>query len=472
MIILISSKVRSANIQASLGKPEYSYFFLMKDFLPVLERVGTVIQVQTPDEIESLHARYTALGEAVIFISFTPPHQTPLNLTCPTVTLFAWEFDSLPSVAWDNNPQNDWRYVFAHSHGAIATSREVAQLVKEAVPNFPAIALPAPVWDRYAALGCVQGHPVELGKRQFPFAGIVIDSPLLGLSADGLVRKRVSAPHSPQVPGEGIPEQATASLTLREAWKLSVALLRRCYSELKHARPVGGRPPVRRLDVQGVVYTTVLNPADGRKNWIDLITAFCWAFKHNENATLIVKMTHNDPEYYRVALMTLLSRLAPFQCRVLILHGFLEDEQYQALIQASNYYVNASSCEGLCLPLMEFLASGKPAIAPDHTAMADYVNDTFAFVLQTSLEPTCWPQDPAGMMLTHRHRLNWESLMKAFRHSYQVALEDPARAQRMSSQAYLNMRDFASVEQVHKPLKDFLEQVLSRAKRPAPSLQP
>jgi glycosyltransferase involved in cell wall biosynthesis len=216
----------------------------------------------------------------------------------------------------------------------------------------------------------------------------------------------------------------------------------------------------------------VLNPADGRKNWIDLITAFCWAFKHNENATLIVKMTHNDPEYYRVALMTLLSRLAPFQCRVLILHGFLEDEQYQALIQASNYYVNASSCEGLCLPLMEFLASGKPAIAPDHTAMADYVNDTFAFVLQTSLEPTCWPQDPAGMMLTHRHRLNWESLMKAFRHSYQVALEDPARAQRMSSQAYLNMRDFASVEQVHKPLKDFLEQVLSRAKRPAPSLQP
>src|SRR5690606_28167569 len=206
MIILISSKVRSANIQASLGKPEYSYFFLMKDFLPVLERVGTVIQVQTPDEIESLHARYTALGEAVIFISFTPPHQTPLNLTCPTVTLFAWEFDSLPSVAWDGNPQNDCRYVFAHSHGAIASSREVAQLVKEAAPNFPAIALPAPVWDRYSALGCDQGHPVELGKRQFPFSGIVIDSPLLGLSADGLVRK-------PEVPSEVLqPSPATAEV--------------------------------------------------------------------------------------------------------------------------------------------------------------------------------------------------------------------------------------------------------------------
>ena len=471
MIILISSKVCSANIQASLGKPEYSYFFLTKDFLPALERVGTVIQVQTQDEIDSLHARYTAQGESVIFISFNPPHQTPLNLSCPTVTLFAWEFDSLPSVAWDSNPQNDWRYVFTHTHGAIATSREVAQLVKEAAPNFPVIALPAPVWDRYAALGCVQGHPIELGKRQFPFAGIVIDSPLLGLSADGLVRKPVAPPPSLQAPGEVISEQAT-SLTLSKAWQLSVALLRGWYSEQKQTRSVGAPPPVRRLEVQGVVYTTVLNPADGRKNWIDLITAFCWAFKHNENATLIVKMTHNDPEYYRIALMTLLSRLAPFQCRVLVLHGFLEDEQYQALIRASNFYVNASSCEGLCLPLMEFLASGKPAIAPDHTAMADYVNDTFAFVLQTSLEPTCWPQDPVGMMLTHRHRLNWESLVEAFRHSYQVALEDPARAQRMSSQAFLNMRDFASVDQVHEPLKDFLEQILTTAKHPAPSLQP
>jgi len=30
MIILVCSKIGHANIQASLGKPEYSYYFLLK----------------------------------------------------------------------------------------------------------------------------------------------------------------------------------------------------------------------------------------------------------------------------------------------------------------------------------------------------------------------------------------------------------------------------------------------------------
>ena len=77
-----------------------------------------------------------------------------------------------------------------------------------------------------------------------------------------------------------------------------------------------------------MVYTTVLNPADSRKNWVELITAFCWAFKERENATLIVKMTHHDLEYYRIVLITLLSRLAPFSCRVIVLHGFLDIQDF------------------------------------------------------------------------------------------------------------------------------------------------
>ena len=137
------------------------------------------------------------------------------------------------------------------------------------------------------------------------------------------------------------------------------------------------------ISVAGVVYSTVLNPADGRKNWVELITAFCWAFKETDNATLVLKMTHHDLEYYRIVLVTLLSRLSPFRCRVVVLHGFLDDAQYQGLIAASTYYVNASTGEGLSLPLMEFLAGGKPAIAPRHTAMADYINDDLGFVLET-----------------------------------------------------------------------------------------
>lgn len=515
MIILVSSKISQTDIHASLGKPEYSYFFLMKDFLPALEQIGTVIQVQSRDEIDAFHARYSAQGEAVIFISVSPPHQTPLDLKCPTVTLFAWEFDSLPSVAWDGNPQNDWRYVFAHSSGAITTSKEVALLVNEAMQGrFPVISLPAPIWDRYAKLGALEGWPIELGERQFPFAGIVIDSPILGLSADGLVRKPepveetvepVAAPEpcpavEPMAQREPVPP-----LSFRAALHLSAALFKGWWTEIRLAsepaaavvpsldevlpeplpepsppepeQPVEpqiagepqapeAKPELRHITVSGVVYTTVLNPADGRKNWVDLVTAFCWAFKNTDDVTLIVKMTHHDLEHYRIVLMTLLSRLAPFRCRVLVLHGFLQDEQYQALIAASSYYVNASSGEGLCLPLMEFLASAKPVIAPDHTAMADYLNEQVAFLLKCSPEPTCWPHDPTGMLFTHRHRLNWQSLMEAFRSSYQVARTNPAHYQGMSRDAYQYMQSFASVAQVSEPLQAFLQQVLAAS--PAP----
>lgn len=508
MIILISSKIGQADIQAALGKPEYSYFFLMKDFMPVLERVGTVIQVKSLVEIESIYTRYRTEGQAVIFLSFSPPHQVPLGLACPTVSVFAWEFDSLPSMAWDQDPRHDWRYVFSHTHGAITTSKETALLVDNAMQGrFPVIPLPAPIWDRYALLGEPEGWPIELGERQFPFAGIVIDSPILGLSADGLVRKPKPAEEAAE-PVIEVPEPAAEpcaasappvenvpapGLSLCEAWRLSAALLKGWREEIRFAsesaevivQPVNepvpepvepevpeAKPEPHPIGVSGVVYTTVLNPADGRKNWVDLITAFCWAFKNTDDATLIVKMTHHDLEHYRIVLMTLLSRLAPFSCRVLVLHGFLEDEQYHALIRASSYYVNASSCEGLCLPLMEFLASGKPAIAPDHTAMADYLNEQLAFVLKYSLEPTCWPHDPTGMLFTHRHRLNWQSLMEAFRSSYQLAHKNPAHYQGMSSQAYQQMRDFASVERVSKPLEAFLQQVLATANRPSGSLKP
>lgn len=479
MIILVGSKIDQASIQGSLGKPEYSYFFLMKDFLPALERLGTVLPVKSTEEIERLTEQYRAAGEEVIFLSFSPPHQAPLGLSCPTVVVFAWEFDTLPSVAWDDNPQNDWRYAFARIQGAIATSQETARLIRQHAAALPVTALPAPIWDRYAEPEAAEGLEIELGQRQFSFAGIVIDSPILGLSADGLVRKPEPVLDVPPIEPEPEAEAAQAIVPRSTTWPLTKALFKGWWREVRlPLGPLLKAPPVAEavapqnpptafgpqlLSVSAVVYTTVLNPADGRKNWVDLVTAFCWAFKHTENATLVLKMTHHDLEHYRVVLMTLLSRLAPFRCRVLVLHGFLEDAQYRELIRASTYYVNASSCEGLCLPLMEFLASAKPVIAPNHTAMADYLNEQLAFVLKTSLEPTCWPHDPTGMLFTHKHRLNWQSLMEAFVESHKVALKDPARYQAMSRSAYQQMQQFASLDSVCDPLAAFLGQVLSTA---------
>ncbi len=471
MKILVTSKINQDSIEVSLGKPEYSYYFLLKEFLPALRRVGKVAVVESAREAQRLCRRRGRL-----LISVSPPHQTPLTLPCPTLTLFAWEFDTLPDSGWDDTPGNDWRHVFANTAGAICTSRETAELVREVAGNdYPVIALPAPVWDRYAHLAARRGEQPQLAERFFAFSGAIIDSPILGLSADGLVTDD-SPPHAvataPAV-AEPPPQQpAPAESPSHDG------LLRRALRALRLSRRPPPPPPAPQIDaatgvirvqapfwlqVSGVVFTTLLNPGDSRKNWIDIITAFCWAFRERPDATLILKMTHHDIEYYRLVLVTLLSRLSPFACRVVVLHGFMRDEDYAELIAASTFYVNASSGEGLCLPLMEFLSAGVPAIAPTHTAMADYVDDSLALTVKCSPEPFCWPHDPSGVFATHRHRLNWQSLMEAFEAGYALATQRPADYREMSRNATRRLGEYASVAAVSARLAAFLPSVTKRA---------
>ncbi|HAB93083.1 MAG TPA: glycosyltransferase, partial [Pseudomonas sp.] len=58
MIILVNSKISQSNIVESLGKPEYSYYFLLREFLPALEQIGTLIQISSLDEVDTLYDQY------------------------------------------------------------------------------------------------------------------------------------------------------------------------------------------------------------------------------------------------------------------------------------------------------------------------------------------------------------------------------------------------------------------------------
>ncbi|ARU86598.1 glycosyltransferase [Pseudomonas sp. M30-35] len=464
MIILISSKITQSNIQASLGKAEYSYYFLLKEFMPALQQIAEVIGVESADQVDRLYQQYREAGEQVVFISVSPPQQTSTDLACPTVCLFAWEFDNVPDEPWEGEPRNDWRYVMQRIAGAIACSQESAEAVRKAMGgNYPVVAIPAPLWPRFQTLMPESGWLPRQPERSIEFTGHVIDSPVLGLSADGLVQ------HMPRPP---LPLLTTAANT-GVNWVGHTRALYRAWREALHNRPsararrekptapqhneIGAKPQECRIEVSGVVFTSVLNPRDGRKNWIDIVTAFCWAFADTTDATLILKMTHHDLEYYRIPLLTLLSRLAPFKCRVLVLHGFLDDQQYRELIQISDFYVNASTCEGLCLPLMEFLASGKPALAPRHTAMLDYLDEQIAYVVKATVEPSCWAHDPCGIFRTRKYRLNWQSLMEGYRECYRIASDDVESYQRMSRHAWQRMCEFADTPVVAEQLQDFLQ---------------
>jgi glycosyltransferase involved in cell wall biosynthesis len=411
MIIIIYSETYKGVVDKRLGESEYSYYFVLKEYRPVLERMGIVVAVADPkNEVEAVRRSAAAHGEDCMFLSFAPPHQTQIGLNCPTVPIFAWEFDTLPSEVWGGDTRNDWRYTLGRLGRAITHSEFTVRTVKaEMGQDFPIVSIPAPVWDRFDALyRKIPPRPV-CGGVDISVVGTVLDT------ADPSyipVERRLPPPAGPDAPA--------------------------------------------RLHLDGVIYCSIFNPRDGRKNWFEMLCAFCMTMRDHADATLVFKLTHHDRALAFEHMLEMIYRLSPFKCRVVIILGYLDDADYETLVGATSIVVNASAGEGQCLPLMEFMSAGKPAIAPRNTALVDYVSDENSFPVASSLEPWCWPHDPRQAFRTRRHRIDFGSLMQAYGDSYRMAKDDPERYARMSASANRDLKAHCSQALVEKRLRDFL----------------
>lgn len=507
MEFILYSDINERSISSNLGVPEYSYYFVLKAYRRALETFASVHCVQAEEEIAPLQARLADEGKECVVLVFAPPHKAPIDLPCQTLCVVAWEYDTIPDTAWDDEPRHDWRYVFAR-HGAVITlSSHTRRAVKAAMgEDFPVLVLPAPLWEQFESQRQAGRRTPVCEPTTLEIRGSIIDTHLLGLSADGLIAP-ILEPIAPTVEATAAEPEAVVppELTLSRRWLISKHYLRLWYREaasdlvprriamavaqrraakrpaaviaeppqvLQEAMPEAEEHPQAILPasdqlvstpIEGVVYTSVFNPDDGRKNWEQLVTAFCWAFRETADATLVLKITQRDLSVYYVRMLTLLSQLSPFKCRVLVLHGFLEDEQFGRLFSATSFYVNFSRCEGLCLPLMEFLACGRPAIAPAHTAMADYVDESLALVIPAGHEHSVWPQDSRILYRTLRHRPDWGALMRAYQESYRIARQQPARYEAMSRAALARMRSYADTARFQAQLSAFVQRAGSPA---------
>lgn len=529
MKFILHSGIDAASIRGSLGKSEYSYYFVLKAFLPAFERLGTVELVGNPSEdVDPIYEACAARGEDCVFVSFSPPHLVALGLKCPTVLVLAWEFSTLPDGNWAlDDPRQDWRYVFSRLGCVISLSTHTADVVKAAMgEDFPIFAVPAPIHDRITDLARHKGDGVIRNR------GAVFDSRDYDLSPDRILdtdipfppmrstawETAVEAPELERAKMRRAAEEADAArraadeaARYRRSFRYRLAVTKRhllewyreavrdllpamlvrfigrvgSWGEASSRRLIGRSPaapavpptpaaapsgpswPETEVPLGGVIYTTVLNPTDGRKNWYEIMTAFCWAFRDVEDATLVVKMVGSDTSAYRWGIFYTMCRLAPFKCRVVTIDGFLDEAEYGRLIGLTDYYVNASTAEGLCMPLMEFMSAGKPAIAPRHTAFADYVDATAAFVVASSPQLTVWPVDPAHRYSTMCERIHWDTLVAAFEQSYRLFKEARPEYSRMGGNAADAMRRYSSDEAVTARLQAVLRRILADGAGPA-----
>jgi glycosyltransferase involved in cell wall biosynthesis len=486
MRILVYSEVNAETIASSMGLSEYSYYFVLKEFLPVLRILGEVLVVKDPmREVDRLYADARKAGVHCIFLSFTPPHKTPLGLKCPTIPILAWEFDTIPNEYWLGDRVQDWRYGLRRCGRAITHSQLTVKAIREQMgEGYPVISIPAPIWDKYASL---RARLANHGRRERVLltmqSCVLFDSQdasqacywpdgqtILASVAGARGESKAGPAADTRLPT--VRQQSVLRITYRYLleWYRQVGrqLPREWLGMAEKLQPPSKVPALPRqltelwqqrahcLELSGVIFVSMFNPNDGRKNWADMLTAFCTAFRDCSDATLVFKLGSSEYQEEMSEMLLCMARLPKFSCRVVLLHGFLEGEAFDGLIEASHFVVNASYGEGQCLPLMEFLSCGRPAVAPRNSAMLDYMDEQVGFVVEGWSDTAIWPHDPREAYRALRQQIDWESLVRAYRDAYRCVQEMPERYAELSRNAVARMRKHCSRHIAEAALRSFL----------------
>ncbi len=395
----------------------------------MLEKLGSVTIVTNPAvEVDAIHDFCQAVGQKCVFLSFTPPHKTVRGLRCKTIPVFAWEFADIPNEYWSGQPRQNWVNYLEQTGVAITHSKFAASAVKKSLgDDFPVHVLPSPVWENYQQLD-VRNKPARLSIK-----GKVTDSYDVHPPADDDYKE---------------PENVQASVNI----ELDLSDLLNGSSAISDVIAT----KFTRIDLPSVVFTSVFNPDDGRKNWEEMIRTFCYAFHDEADVCLVLKFVGNRSGMAEVRLLEVLYKCMPMKCRVIALYDYLDSETYRQLLCATHYTVNASSGEGQCLPLMEFMSAGVPAITPFHSAMTDYVDKDCAFEVASVPQLTYWPHDPRRKFRTYKFSIDELSLVNAYKSAYEQFKSDKPAYWRMSEKAKSSLKAFCSREVILARLEEVL----------------
>ncbi len=507
---LISTTPVARSISENLGSPAYSYYFVMEALAPALEGLGTWRWVDRPESRLSFAARRArADGFDPVHLALVPPQDAYFAADVPNVLYPFWEFPEIPDRDFGFDTRQNWRRMCRGADLILTACRFTAEAFRAAGVECPIEMVPVPAdgarsdlpdWDPGAAFTLTCRHEVwggDAGRGQ----GVEPESGPTTLEIGGdrrprgwdLARRgfrRVAPWMDPELVSRvyrlkrslaGKSPGRLAYLAARGAYNRT---LRRVLNEstvrriteakvsvlraLGHSPAVAFDPllPSAPVTFTGLTYTTFLNIGDRRKNLDDILSAFLLAFRDRRDVTLVLKLASNPSrEFHEMAILRGRYRDLGIDhaCRVVVIPDYLDDRAMDALARVTTYYVNASHAEGACLPLQQALASGRPAIAPAHTAMADYMDDGIGFVVGSHPEPTHWPHDPEERIETTRHRIVWTDLRDAFLESAALPTDDPGRYRSMSLVARGRMAGLASTPVAVEALRRAMGRLAGRA---------
>lgn len=422
--LFTTSSFSQREVADRCGDEGYSYCFVERAFLRLLRGWAPVNETSNlPGGLLPYLEQSRREGKTPVRLSFLPLHHVTVVPGARNVAFPFWEYPDIPNQDIGGDPRQNWCRAAARLDLILTACEFTRQAFRRAGVNTPIEVVPVPI-----AGGQFSIENWDPGQR------VSLECPCYVLP---------QRPTTPRV------NELVRRLAARTVWA-------------KAERLTVPFVASDRLELSGVVYSTVLNPFDERKNWRGIIDAFVHALGDKRDAQLVIKLAasrsmarealHNVLHYYR----HLRTR---HQCRLAVVAAWLTDGQMRDLVRGSTFYLNASRAEGACLPLADALAAGRPAIAPAHTAMAEYLDDRVAFVIPSHPQPAHWPTDPQRRLTTIWHETSRDDLAKQLRISYEVALHDLPRYRSLATQGRQRMHLLASEESVRQQLSEALSRV-------------
>ena len=395
------TRFNSRDIVREIGLPDYSYKFVENYFYMSLAKLGNAVEISSVSQIP-----WEVNSKSYLFV-FEPVHEVPEECLSNAIPVFAWEYNVLPDHESRGDKNYHWAQVLKQCRGAITHSSFTVRSMNDAGLQIPKTYLHVPIYEQYSQL------PQKYESTSW------------SLITEGLTWD--SATHD--------------SMSL-DKWE---------YLALVPSRKV--------IEFTEVVYTYVFNPLDGRKRWEDAASGFVWAHRGNVDAVLILKVVYKDQSLAFKEVLNFLRKLGSFQCRIVVVGGFLSTENFHELIIHTDYVINTSCGEGQCLPLLEFMSAGTPAISPMHTAMFDYINDENSYVVEHSWSLVPWPNDDELEYRCLNYPIVWESLLEAFLKSYERRKNNVNKYLAMSHSAKEKMAEICSEEVFERKIIEFIEQL-------------
>lgn len=142
---------------------------------------------------------------------------------------------------------------------------------------------------------------------------------------------------------------------------------------------------VLRAYKDSVIFISVLNPFDKRKQIKLMLTAFQAALKRTPNLVLIVKLVIDNINTTLGNIQEILEIHHDFKGqsdRIVFVSETLTDSQMIKLMKTAKFYFCTSSTEGLNLPMIEAMSLGVVPVSSRATAMADYIHEENAIVIK------------------------------------------------------------------------------------------